>query len=88
MEDEFTDNFYITIISNDKSVKNNKASNFTTRLYKNIELAPLATSGGWEVALVEYQYAGSAGKKRQKAAPPADAASKKKLAKVADKTSI
>ena len=87
MEDEFADNFYITIISNDKSVKNNKASNFTTRLYKNIELATQATSGGWEVALVEYQNTASASKRQEKKTTPAGA-SKKKPAKVADKTSI
>ena len=87
MEGEFADNFYVTIISNDKSVKNNKASNFTTRLHKNIELGASAISGGWEVALVEYQYTGLGSRKRQKKSKPAGA-SKTKPTIPAEETDI
>ena len=53
--DSYEEDFYVTLISNDKSVEGNKAQNFTSVLQKEILLP---STSEWEVALVEFQNSG------------------------------
>ena len=62
----YPDDFYVTLVSNDKSSAGNKPSNFTVHLQRSIELVASEITGDWEVGLLEYQYSKGSGATRPK----------------------